>query len=458
MTVVTRGRTAACFAAATDPERMRAVLAQHLRAPDGPPIGVVACQVGFTRHGGSRSLFQYDVTLRDPADGREWTQVVGGVAYGGQRTRKTWERLQRQHPAPPTTGAVLARAAYVPELDLLLQVFPFDHQLPALEPLMAGPLPGLTDPLLATFGSGEWHLTGWAAESIRYRVDLRSTVRLSVRACETGSGETAEQRFFAKVYGTSERAERAWGVQRAVAAALAADAPLAIAPLVAYLPDARVLVQGEVQGISLYDVLQNAAADEEAVAAVQRAARAVAALHQLPIAAPPHRLALGRTDPERLRRSAERLRTARPELASLVTEVEDGILGGLAAIGELSSIPIHGDLKPVHVVFDDERVILLDLDKFAVGEPMLDVTNMLIHLGWGWPDGPGLLALAQAFVEEYFTHVPGVWEQRLVPHYAWALLGYAARVEWALEEAQAVLGGRPWWAGRQPRIEWNDEP
>src|SRR5688500_12568291 len=70
--------TAASFAAATDPERMRTVMAQRLRAPTGPPVEVVACQVEFKRRGSPRSLVQYNVTLRDPANGREWTQVVGG--------------------------------------------------------------------------------------------------------------------------------------------------------------------------------------------------------------------------------------------------------------------------------------------------------------------------------------------------------------------------------------------
>jgi aminoglycoside phosphotransferase (APT) family kinase protein len=248
-------------------------------------------------------------------------------------------------------------------------------------------------------------------------------------------------------------------VQRDVAAALAAgNEPLAIAPLVAYLPEARVLVQGEVQGTSLPDVLQNAAADEEAVDAVRRTARALAALHRLPVAAPPHRIELGRTDPERLRRSAEQLRAARPELAPLVTEVEAGILAGLTAIGEHSSIPIHGDLKPIHVLFADDRVVLLDLDKFAAGDPMLDVMNMLVILGWGRLRRPGLPALARAFGEEYFAHVPRAWEQRLAPHYAWALLGEASRDVWALEEAQAVLAGCPWWSGQQPdRTQGNDE-
>ena len=72
---------------------MKPILEQHLPVPGGLPFEVVSCKPSFTRGGGSRSLFQYDVTLRD-ADGREWREAVSGVAYGAERTRKVWESLR----------------------------------------------------------------------------------------------------------------------------------------------------------------------------------------------------------------------------------------------------------------------------------------------------------------------------------------------------------------------------
>jgi aminoglycoside phosphotransferase (APT) family kinase protein len=81
----------------------------------------------------------------------------------------------------------------------------------------------------------------------------------------------------------------------------------------------------------------------------------------------------------------------------VVAEIEAGILAGLAAIGEVSSVPMHGDLKPQHVVFDADRVVLLDLDTFGTGEPMLDVTSILIALRHGRKSRrgkPGVLARA----------------------------------------------------------------
>jgi hypothetical protein len=462
MDSATRSHPSDVFAIGSDPVQMRAILERHLRVPGGPPFQVVRCRPTFTRGRGSRSLFQYDITLRHP-DGREWTELVSGVAYGGERTRRTWEALKRPDAGIPSELNI-RRAAYVADLDLLLQVFPFDHSLPALERLMTGPLPELAEPIMARFGAGEWRLEEWQSESVRYRVDLRASVKLTVRATDSLSGRTSERRFFAKVYAGAEQAERAWTVQRDLAVALAAASePFRLAPLAAVLPDKRVLVQDEVEAPSLPYVIRRTD-HEEAVEAVRRAARAIAALHRLPIAAPEHRIELDRTDPVRLRRSADALRNSRPDLDTAVTEVEAEIHAGLDAIGQLSSVPSHGDLKPAHLLFQEESVVLLDIDKFAAGEPMLDVTSLLMPLRRERKTRLAGTALDRVFAEEYFAHVPTEWAQRLAPHYAWAIFNEATafavnpgkgeagaksgrpvrreqRVERLLEEARIVLGG-----------------
>jgi hypothetical protein len=450
------------LAIGTDPVQMRAILENHLQVLDGPPFEVVDCRPSFTRGREARSLFQYDVRLRD-AGGREWNELISGVAYSGQRTRKVWEKLK---PAVvgDQRGLSIRRAAYVPELDLILQVFPFDHGLPALEPLMAGTLAGLAGPILARFGPGDWRLDEWQAESVRYRVDLRASVKLTVRATESRSGSLSERRFFAKVYGGGDQAERAWTVQQELAAAVrTAGEPFRLAPLIAYLPDARVLIQDEVQALSLPHIIRRAEPDTVAEA-VRYAARAIAALHGLSIIAPEHRLELDRTDPARLRRTADILGNSRPDLATAVAEIEAQIRAGIEAIGTLPSVPIHGDLKPAHLLLKEDRVVLLDLDKFAAGEPMLDVTSMLMPLRRERKTRLAGTSLARVFAEEYFAHVPAAWKQRLTPLYAWAVLSEATafavspkkkqsqvkanrlprreqRVDVLVEEARAILAG-----------------
>jgi hypothetical protein len=405
-------------------------------------------------------LFQYDVTMRDP-DGREWNEVVSGVAYGGDRTQKAWLRLNLAEREVRSTSRV-RRAAYVPDLDLILQVFPFDHKLPALQPLMEGSLGGLRDPIMAQFGPGDWRLDEWQAEPVRYRVDLRASVKLTISATECGSGSTSDRRFYAKVYASRDQVERAWNVQQDLEVALrAAGEPFRLAPVVAHLPADWVLVHHEVVGASLRHIARGDD-PEKAAEAVRHAARAVAALHRLTVAAPAHRIELDRTDPERLHRFAETLRICRPDLAAAVAEIETQIVAGLHAIGNLPSVPVHGDLKPLHFLVEDNRVVLLDFDKFAAGEPMLDVTSMLMLFRRERTMGA---SLASVFAEEYFAHAPAAWEQRFAPHYAWAILVEASahavglgksraatnssrpekrnhRVDNLVEEARAVLAGQ----------------
>jgi aminoglycoside phosphotransferase (APT) family kinase protein len=128
-------------------------------------------------------------------------------------------------------------------------------------------------------------------------------------------------------------------------------------------------------------------------------------------------------------------------------------------------VPVHGDLKPLHFLFEDERVVLLDLDKFAGGDPMLDVTKVLVPLRRERESCLPGTSLASVFAEEYFAHVPEAWERWLAPHYAWAVLRAASSVETApgneldgartrtrekreqsvdmlLEEARAMLAAR----------------
>ncbi|MCC6312611.1 MAG: methyltransferase domain-containing protein, partial [Thermomicrobiales bacterium] len=194
-------------------------------------------------------------------------------------------------------------------------------------------------------------------------------------------------------------------------------------------------------------------------------------IHQLAIEAPAQRHELERSGGDRLSRNADRLRALRPDLMATIDRVEAGILDGFAAIGEAPGAPIHGDLKPAHVLLTEDASTFLDLDKFAVGEPMLDVTSLARHILRGRSTNPGLTPqdLAAAFVTEYFAHSPSDWQTRFGPHYAATLIGEASAagrsvrgnrehaagkprarptkdVERLLEEALEALSGQAPWA------------
>ena len=134
---------------------------------------------------------------------------------------------------------------------------------------------------------------------------------------------------------------------------------------------------------------------------------------------------------------------------------------GVASIEEVQPTLTHRDVNLDHILLDGERPSLVDLDNFAAADPVLDVANVLANLKsmpFRFPltlEDPWSTA-AQAFAEEYFSHVPRTWRRWLPIHYASAILkfsvGYFARQEldWPdkiatlLKEARASLAGRVW--------------
>src|SRR5829696_960476 len=138
--------------AAHDPEQMRVILQRHLQASEQVSIRVQECRITNTRRrDGLRGATQYELRLEDACTGRVWNQIVTGITFGGDRTHRVWQSIS-QTTADRTevnSDSALPNFAYVPELDLLLQVFPHDLRLPALAGLMAGPPPELTPVLRA---------------------------------------------------------------------------------------------------------------------------------------------------------------------------------------------------------------------------------------------------------------------------------------------------------------------
>ena len=410
-------------------------------------------------------MLKYILRLVDPRTGCKRDQWVTGMMYSGWRTRwmleklrfqRVWERLRRSGPGrefAAEASSTFAPAYYVPELEMLVQMFPYDHRLPALPLLMVGPPPELEPLLLSRFGPGDWQAEAWEAEPVRYRADLRATLRLTVRARDTATGRAAEKRFYVKVYDDEKAGEQAQEALRELwSRAEAGDAGFTVGRPVAYLSSLRVLVQEEVVGTSLKDMLLRG---DDVTPAVRKVARTLAALH-LSSQVTPRRRPL-RREVAIIERAGKLLRWACPHLGPEIEEIVGAVVAGL---GEVSPAPTHGDLKLEHVVLDGDRLALLDLDEFAGADPVLDIAQLLasivnVPLSFPLPQDRAWAA-AQVFAEEYFGHVPEAWRERLPLHYAMAVFRMAAsffrhqtpgwhdKIEPLVEEAKGSLAGRVW--------------
>ena len=403
--------------AAHDPERMRVILQQHLLASDKASLRVQDCRIANTRRrDGSRGTVQYDLRLEDPTTGHAWNQVVSGITFGGNRTRRAWESIRRSTAIDlnPEMRSALRPFAYVPELDLLLQVFPHDYRLPGLARLIAGPPPELVSALKEELGPGDWELNRWRAETVQYRVDMRAIVRLTVGASDTSIGGTAERQFYAKVYRDVDQGRRAHRAQYELhEQATAVGKHLVVTKPIIYADGLRTLVTGAIPGTSLSKIIGRG---KGSIGAVQSAARAIAEFHQLDVVAPQRSFA---EDMARLRAAQEVLTSARPDLADEISGIVQAVALGLESA---PSSLIHGDLKPDHILIDGDRVALIDFDLYGAADPVIDIAHLLAFLGKPQERSRSRRAetedVGQIFVDEYFRHVPDSWRTRLPLHHA----------------------------------------
>jgi aminoglycoside phosphotransferase (APT) family kinase protein len=445
-----------------DVNQMREIFQRYLLPADNPVYVVESCAVDFVRQASSRCLLQYTLQLRETDSGQLRSQVVTGVTYDEIRGPRILARLRRSslNTITPTDPALPA-VVFVPELHMLIQVFPFDHRLPALARLLQGPPPELATVLEAELGPGDWRLEAWEAEPLRYRVDMRAMVRLGIQAREAENGRTAHKRFYAKIYRETEEGERAHEMQRALwQRTTVDDAGFVVARPIAYLDEQRTLLLDEVAGNRFLDVLRKG---DEKLPATRCVARAIAALHQVPLDdAFASRERPPRDELARFEAASETLRAAVPDLAQAIDDIGNDITRNFA---NGASALTHFDLKPGHILVDGDRVALLDFDKLVVADPMVDVAGLLTHLGKERRQSQRRQrpsdVIARAFAEEYFTHVPDAWYHRLPAFYAMSLLvdaatthrglrgraekaGRANRVAAVIREAQDAVAGMLW--------------
>jgi hypothetical protein len=441
---------------AGDPESMRVLFQKHLRPLNKKAYQIRDCRLSRIRYRrGERCVLQYTLRLAEADTGCEQIQWVTGVMYADDKTRRKWEKLRVSHPKE-TSGIIstFEPFSFVPDLGMLVQVFPYDRRLPTLPLLIAEPLRELESPLLARFGSGNWRTVVWNVEPVRYRAGLGAALRLTVQGQDDATGRRMERRFYAKVYRDEGQGQQTHQVLRALQKHARTNGEgFTVARPLAYLSGLRTLLQEEAPGTPLDEILLG---DGDTTGAVRRVARALAAFNQgdAPATTQQYLLADQVADLERARRL---LGWACPHLRLEVESIMEGVLAGLE---EVPLRPTHRDLKADHIFLDGERTIFIDLDSFAKADPVLDPAHLLARFA----AMPALFpisrdrarAAAREFAQEYFAHVPGAWQERLPFHYAGTLLEVAHgffrrqapdwpdRIAGLVEEARDSLAGKVW--------------
>ncbi len=403
-----------------DNAAMRDTLARELQSSTGTSLRLHGLTIDYFRQSPTRIAAQYTLDL-ESGDGVRDAQIITVAHFTDGRMERQWNRIQADAPdaSVPVGPFRLPGARYSNELQSIVQVFPFDARLPGLRQIVAG-TPEMRRLVAPT---DTQRIVSWQADVVRYRPDMRAMVRVDVTFA--GDSQNDGQRVYAKAYREPEEGQRAYDLLTALAAnAATADGFRAPRPL-AYDPDLRTLLIAEVTGDRLLDIIRQNG-DGRAPGAVRRAARAVAAMHSATIAP----ALLPATSPDRDAQFAEvssRLLSVFPEQANAVRALANQIE---ATFQPAPLRPTHYDLKQGHILVDSEVVTILDFDKMAMGDPLIDVANVVATLG-AEREGSARRAarrenLADIFVEEYFSRVPADWAALFPVHLARATLLEAA--------------------------------
>jgi aminoglycoside phosphotransferase (APT) family kinase protein len=442
---------------------MREVFRTYLRPFSGKTYHIQDCILTRIRHRqAARCILQYNLRLVDSATGRERIQWVTGVIYPKDRAEHIWQRLRAADVQEQISAdfRTFEPVSFIPELKMLVQLFPYDRRLPALPFLISGPSAEIESLLLAGFGPGSWYAEGWNVEPIRYRAGLAVVLRYTVEARDSETSKREKKRFYAKIY-RDEKGEQIYQVLQALwGRDNARGKYFTVARPITYLNDLHALVQEEASGISFQDILLNGQ-DDEAVSAARKVARALAALHLDQISTTRHhRLQDEIATLEKIR---ETLQWAAPLLREELGVIVRSIV---ASLEEVPLRPTHLDLKTDHILLEGDRCTLLDFDSFGLADPILDVAHALaqiVGLKFRLAAPHDRLRMAAcAFTEEYFNHVPGNWRSRLPSHCAGAALKVALgffrrqepqwpeKVSTLIAEAKASLAGKGMWRDFSP--------
>jgi len=269
----------------------------------------------------------------------------------------------RASPVLYRVGSRLVRGTVLPDGELRVAVFPEDPDLPTLPAVVDRDsfVPLLRDALVrhgADLHDAELSL-------LRYRPGRRATFLV------TADLGTRVARYVAKVYHDPRKAAAV--ASEGLSLMGQGDADLTLAPLVAHLPSVAVVVQGHLAGTVLRtDQVRRV----EARAELDRAARALAALHRRTLPA-------GRTRP--LDRELQRFVMRATAVRAVSPRTGDALLGLarrlLACRWPAAPVSlVHGDCRPGQFLLVGDSVALLDLDHLGLADAASDVGNFVASL------------------------------------------------------------------------------
>ncbi len=380
------------IAAAFDEDAMRGHMQAALFGPGASGFALERCEPGRPLYmPGECCTVQYELQARSRANGTLLQSVAGGRVYpdrsscAAYMTQKLAPLVARSR-GRAELAMLAAPAAVIAPLHVLVHVWPLDGELPALL--------DATDPrrMVAMLGESLGEslperlvIEDLEIERVSYRRRRRCVLRYTITGRPAGSGEPRRLVVYGKLTPRGETLDgptlarlhdhlaRGDGLRVAVPRSLGWNRELGLALLEEVPGEASIgsALRARLEGQTRPDV-------PSLEAMLCTCARVAALLHS-------SRLELGptRTFDDRLVELQAEIAVTRafaPELAERARGWADRLAARARASEALPACLCHGDFKYAQVLFDGERVGMVDLDTLCRSEPALDLGQFIAYL------------------------------------------------------------------------------
>jgi glycosyltransferase involved in cell wall biosynthesis/thiamine kinase-like enzyme len=369
-------------------ERIRFLIAHPDRAREIAWNGAVSVLERYTWQGNARTVIG-------------WVEAAMKDMNGQQQEGSVVPHFAVYDPGP----GPLAGAPSLPILDPKLR----QRLYRATRPDLAGPL--LARRLPAFSKKGTEQLVGVQdIQVLKYKPGRRCVLAYTLVGQTRRGGAQRQHQVIGKVY-RDERGERLFRLQQALwHDGFGPHAPdrIHVPCALAYVPEMRMVVQERATGATLNALVTAPGLRTRIV----RSAEGLAKLHNTrwTTGEPLGRYLLA-DELANLDRFMRELAQARPPSAAAVSEIAEALRAWAQRLPALEApTPIHRDFYYSQVLFDGPRLVLIDFDLFALGDPAIDVANFIAHLHFLGLDRLGhldaLAAEASAFMEAYARYRP----------------------------------------------------
>jgi hypothetical protein len=319
-------------------------------------------------------------------------------------------------------GELPATAQLIAPLGMQVYRFEDDPALPGLATAFdPDAMAAALTEAVAEYRDGQAKILRCRATPLRYRPGRRCTLRFDIAQRDTRTGAIGARRLFGKVYHKLDKAASVFREMQMMAESTPArEGRVVLAPVAAFLPDLKIILQEPVSGVPLELYLEGlqddvTAGDRRGWDGIIRSAGAFAAVHTAGLA----------TDRERpidaeLKRFAKRATQAAavdPATGARLLDLAEALprwRDRLPAWGEEITL-VHGDCKHSQCMLTPAGVAILDFDHCGMADPATDIGTYIatlrqlgIHQSLKSRGGPAaesrtrwLRALEDQFLEEY---------------------------------------------------------